>query len=172
MNGLRGPARFVGVIGEQHCNDELAALARAVGAAVARRGGVLVCGGMGGVMEAAAQGAREAGGLTVGILPGHAREDANPFIDIPIVTNLSEARNIVVVRSSEVIIAVGGSYGTLSEIAFALKLGVPVVGLRTWRLARDPAEAGGFVDPIVRATTPEQAVELAWQVLERRGASR
>lgn len=166
---MRKRPRFVGVIGEQDCSAELATLARAVGTEIARRGGVLVCGGMGGVMAAAAQGAQAAGGLTVGILPGQDRAAANPFIDIPIVTNLGEARNIVVVRSSEVIIAVGGSYGTLSEIAFALKLGVPVVGLRTWRLAKDGADAP-FVDPIVRAATPEQAVELAWQLLERRSA--
>ena len=159
--------RFVGVIGEQDCSAELAALARAVGEGIARRGGVLVCGGMGGVMAAAAQGAKAAGGLTVGILPGETRAAANPFIDIPIVTNLGEARNVIVVRSSEVLIAVGGYYGTLSEIAFALKLGVPVVGLRTWRLAKDGVDAP-FVDPIVRAETPEQAVELAWQLLERR----
>lgn len=169
MRRVQHRPRFVGVIGEQDCSAELAALARAVGEGIARRGGVLVCGGMGGVMAAATEGARAAGGLTVGILPGQDRSAANPFIDVPIVTNLGEARNIVVVRSSEVIIAVGGGYGTLSEIAFALKLGVPVVGLRTWRLAKDGDPR--FVDPIVRADTPQQAVELAWQLLDQRTSS-
>ncbi|HEY8498229.1 MAG TPA: TIGR00725 family protein [Limnochordales bacterium] len=164
---MAGPVRMIGVIGEQECSAETAAAAYAVGAGIARRGGVLVCGGMGGVMEAAARGAREAGGLTVGILPGTDRASANPFIAIPIPTGMGEGRNVLVVRASQAVIAIGGSYGTLSEIAFALKMGVPVVGLRTWRLAKDDPTAPPLPDPIVRAATPEQAVELAWRLSER-----
>ncbi|WP_324715563.1 TIGR00725 family protein [Carboxydochorda subterranea] len=152
---------FIGVVGEQECAPEMAALAERVGEALARRGAVLVCGGMGGVMEAAARGAKRAGGLTVGILPGAHRSSANPFIDVPIVTNLGEARNSIVVRSAQAIVAVGGSYGTLSEIAFALKLGIPVVGLATWRLDKDGHGREGFQDPIVRVSDPETAVETA-----------
>lgn len=161
---------FIGVIGEQDCPADLAALAEQVGAEIARRGAVLVCGGMGGVMAAAARGAKAAGGLTVGILPGGDRSEANPYVDIPIVTNLGEARNSIVVRTSEALVAVGGSYGTLSEIAFALKLGIPVVGLWTWRLARDAAEKRPFPDPIVRAETPQQAVAMAWDLIARKQA--
>ena len=157
---------MVGVIGEQACSAELAAMAYAVGAGIARRGGVVVCGGLGGVMEAAARGAREAGGLTIGILPGTDRTAANPFISIPIPTGMGEGRNIIVVRASEAVVAVGGSYGTLSEMAFALKLGVPVVGLRTWRLAKDDPEQASWPDPVVRAASPEEAVELVWRLLE------
>ena len=164
---MAGPVRMIGVIGEQECSAETAAAAYAVGAGIARRGGVLVCGGMGGVMEAAARGAREAGGLTVGILPGTDRASANPFISIPIPTGMGEGRNVLVVRASQAVIAIGGSYGTLSEIALALKMGVPVVGLRTWRLAKDDPAAPPLPDPIVRAATPEQAVELAWRLSER-----
>ncbi|MEW6045766.1 MAG: TIGR00725 family protein [Bacillota bacterium] len=156
---------FIGVIGEQDCSAELAGLAEQVGAEVARRGAVLVCGGMGGVMAAAARGAKAAGGLTVGILPGDDRSAANPYIDIPIVTNLGEARNSIVARTSEALVAVGGSYGTLTEIAFALKLGIPVVGLRTWRLAKDAGKESEFPDPIIRAETPQQAVAIAWDLL-------
>lgn len=154
---------MVGVIGEQACSPELAALAYEVGARIARRGGVLVCGGMGGVMEAAARGAAENGGLTVGILPGSDRSSANPFIAIPIPTGMGEGRNVIVVRASQAIVAIGGSYGTLSEMAFALKLGVPVVGLRTWRLSRDDPSQPPLPDPVIRASTPEEAVELAWR---------
>ena len=134
------------------------ALAEQVGAEVARRGAVLVCGGLGGVMEAAARGAREAGGLTIGIVPGTSAGEANPFIDVPIVTGLGEARNALVVQSSDAVIAIAGAYGTLSEIALALKMGVPVIGLGTWQL-RAP---DGSVPPIVATQTAAEAVEKAF----------
>jgi hypothetical protein len=140
---------------------EILALAEQVGAALAQRCAVLICGGLGGVMEAAAHGARAAGGLTVGILPGASAEDANPFIDIPVVTDLGEARNALVVRSADAIIAIAGAYGTLSEIALALKMNVPVIGLGTWQL-RAP---DGSVPPIVAVQSADQAVQKAFEVI-------
>ena len=148
---------FVAVVGDGHCSAEVGALAEAVGRELAQRGAVLVCGGLGGVMEAACRGAKAAGGLTVGILPGTSRRAANRYVDIPIVTGLGEARNVLVVQSAQAVIAVHGEYGTLSEIAHALKLGIPVVGLRTWELAKE----GRPRQTIVPALTPQEAVEQA-----------
>jgi uncharacterized protein (TIGR00725 family) len=108
--------------------------AEAVGRVVAARGHVLVCGGRGGVMEAACRGAKAAGGLTLGILPGEDVSDANEYIDIPVLTGMGSGRNIIVARTANALIAIGGAYGTLSEIAFGLMLGRPVVGLGTWEL--------------------------------------
>ena len=154
----------IGVIGEQDARPEMRKLAEEVGREVARRGGVLVCGGLGGVMEAASRGAAAEGGTVVGILPGTRWEEANPYVTVPVVTGLGEARNVVVVRSSDALVAVGGGYGTLSEIAYALKLGVPVVGLYTWELSRPDLEG----DPILRARDAVQAVEMAWESAQRR----
>ena len=114
--------------------DSLLAHAEAVGAELARRGAVLICGGLGGAMEAACRGARGAGGTTVGILPGMDREHANPYVDVAIPTGMGEMRNALVVRAADAVIAVGGGFGTLSEIALALKAGKPVVGIETWEL--------------------------------------
>ena len=138
------------------------ALAEQAGSEIARRGAVLVCGGLGGVMEAAARGAHTAGGLTVGILPGPSADEANPYIDVPVATGLGEGRNTLVVRSSEAIIVVAGSYGTLSEIVLALKMEVPVIGLGTWQL-RAP---DGSIPPIIPAQTAAEAVEKAFSVLQ------
>lgn len=148
---------FIAVIGDGRCSTEVAALAEAVGRELARRGAVLVCGGLGGVMEAACRGAKAAGGLTVGILPGTSRREANRYVDVPIVTGLGEARNVLVVQSAQAVIAIHGEYGTLSEIAHALKLGIPVVGLHTWELAK----GGERREAIVRAGTAQEAVEKA-----------
>ncbi len=148
---------FVAVIGSATSSPALARMAEAVGREIARQGHVLVCGGRGGVMEAACRGARAAGGLSVGILPGADRSDANPYVDIPIATGLGEARNAVLVRTADAVIAVGGEYGTLSEIGLALKMGKPVVGLGTWGLA----PPGDGPDPVVRAETPAEAVAAA-----------
>ena len=156
---------FVAVIGSAACDEPAAALAHEVGGEIARRGAVLVCGGRGGVMEAACWGAREAGGLTVGILPGTDRAEANPYVDVPIVTGLGEARNALVVRSADAVIAVSGGYGTLSEIGLALKMGRPVVGLGTWELS----QAGQPVAGVVRAESPAQAVELAVSLARQEG---
>ncbi|MBW1823490.1 MAG: TIGR00725 family protein [Deltaproteobacteria bacterium] len=141
----------IGVIGAGQCSKEIEQLAEEVGKEIARNKATLVCGGLGGVMEASAKGAKQEGGNTVGILPGVSFEDANPFIDIPIVTGLSHARNVLVVRSSHALIAIEGGYGTLSEIAIALKIGKPVVGLRTWKISEE----------IVTVETPQEAVKKA-----------
>jgi conserved hypothetical protein, DprA/Smf-related, family 1 len=126
-------------------------LAEEVGREIAKRKGVLICGGLTGVMEGAARGAKKEGGLTIGIIPSESADDANPFIDIPIVTGLRDARNIIVVRSSEAIIAIHGKYGTLSEIAFAFKFKVPVIGLHTWDITQDIIIASNAVDAVEKA---------------------
>jgi uncharacterized protein (TIGR00725 family) len=148
---------LVSVIGAGKCDEETYAAAEQVGRALALRGATVVCGGLGGVMEAACKGAKGAGGRTIGILPGIDHTEANAYVEIPIVTGLGEARNVIVVRSGRAVVAVGGEYGTLSEIAFALKFGIPVIGLGTWQLARDARVLSG----IVEASDPSEAVELA-----------
>lgn len=147
----------IGVIGAGQCSLDIERLAEEVGREIAKEKALLICGGLGGVMEASARGAKKEGGVTVGILPGFSFEDANPFIDIPIVTGLSHARNILVVRSSQAIIAVEGGYGTLSEIGIALKLKIPVVGLRTWDVSKQ----------IVTVETPKDAVKKAIGLISR-----
>src|SRR6058998_503089 len=160
-------ALHIGVVGEGACSRATARTAERVGAAIARAGGVVFCGGRTGVMEAASRGAARAGGAVVGVLPGFDRRDANRWVTIPVVTGMDQARNVVLVRSCDAVIAVGGSYGTLSEIALALKLGVPVVGLRTWRLAQPEARRV----PLRRARDADEAVRLAMRAA-RRGARR
>jgi uncharacterized protein (TIGR00725 family) len=128
-----------------------------VGRGLAERGAVVVCGGLGGVMEAACRGAKSAGGATLGILPGLDRADANEFVDVAVPTGLGEARNTLVVRAADAIVAVGGEWGTLSEIAFALKAGKRVIGLDTWELSK----GGRPIEGIVAAATAEEAAELA-----------
>ena len=155
----------IGVIGEGVCSARVARDAERVGAAIARAGAVLLCGGLHGVMEAASRGAAEAGGVVVGLLPGFRRRDANRWVTIPIVTGMDQARNVVLVRSCDALVAIGGMYGTLSEIALALKLGIPVVGLRTWRL-RQPE---GRRVPLVVAASPEDAVARAVRAASRSG---
>jgi uncharacterized protein (TIGR00725 family) len=127
-------AVYVGVIGGRSCSGEIAELAFQVGRGIAEQGWILVCGGMGGVMEQACRGARSRNGVTLGILPGNSRDRGNPYLSCSVVTGLGEARNVLVVKSSQALIAVDGSYGTLSEIALANAAGIPVVGLRSWRL--------------------------------------
>ncbi|MCK4450535.1 MAG: TIGR00725 family protein, partial [Anaerolineae bacterium] len=128
---------MIAVIGGSAPTAEEAAAAEAVGRALAEGGAILVCGGLRGVMEAACRGAKSAGGLTIGILPGTDRSEANPYVDIPIVTGIRCARNAIITRTAQAVVAVGGSYGTLSEIGFALSFGVPVVGLGTWEPRRE-----------------------------------
>jgi uncharacterized protein (TIGR00725 family) len=113
-------------------------------------------------MEAAAKGAKDAGGITVGILPGDRACSANGYIDIPIVTGLGNARNVINVLTSQVIIGIHGAYGTLSEIALALKFGTPVVGLETWTLS---PPAGEPLPPILTAASPEEAVTMAFNLV-------
>lgn len=154
---------LISVIGGSQCTEEEAKLAEAVGRGLATRGHILVCGGLGGVMEAACRGAREAGGTTVGILPSTSRQDANPYVDIPIVTGLGHARNAVVVNSGAAVIAIGGSYGTLSEIGLARAASIPVVGLKTWHLRRQGEEKGA----IIRARTAAEAVDKALALAQK-----
>lgn len=147
----------VAVIGAAVADPELEAQAEAVGAALGSRGAVVVCGGLGGVMAAACRGARAQGATTIGLLPGRDRADANPWVSVAIATGLGELRNGLVVRAADAVVAVGGEFGTLSEIGFALKLGRPVVGLGTWELAR----GGRPFDGVVRAASPQEAAERA-----------
>ncbi len=140
----------IGVIGAGECDEALARRAEEVGQGLAEAGAVLVCGGMGGVMAAACRGAKLAGGLTVGILPGQDRVEANPFVDIAVATGINEARNLAIIRTADALIAVGGSFGTLSEIGFALKAGKRVIGLETWDIAG-----------VEKADSPGVAVRLA-----------
>jgi len=153
----------VAVVGSGSAEREHQVLAEEVGRLLATRGALVVCGGLGGVMEAACRGAKGAGGTTVGILPGLDRHEANAWVDVAIPTGLGEARNAVVVRAADVLVAIGGEFGTLSEIAFALKTGKPVVGIDTWELSR----RGVAATEVVRAGTPAQAVEGALQLARR-----
>lgn len=154
----------IAVVGAGEAGAELVATAEQVGARLGEAGVVLVCGGLGGVMEAACRGAREAGGSTVGLLPGTDRGAANPFVDIAIPTGLGEARNALVVRAGEAVIAVGGGYGTLAEIGFALEARLPVVGIATW----EPARAGRAVDDIERVESAVEAVDRAIELARAR----
>ncbi|MDY6950727.1 MAG: TIGR00725 family protein [Thermodesulfobacteriota bacterium] len=141
--------RMIGVIGAGQCDEMTYEQARKVGAGIAKAGATLVCGGLGGVMKGACQGAHEAGGQTVGILPGADKAQANPYVMIPIVSDLGHARNILIVRTADILVAIAGGYGTLSEISIGLKLGKPVIGLHTW-----PNMKG-----IQYVTTPEEVLE-------------
>ncbi|MBN2099248.1 MAG: TIGR00725 family protein [Dehalococcoidia bacterium] len=148
---------LVAVVGGSTCSAEDARVAEAVGQGLATRGATLVCGGMGGVMEAACRGAKSAGGLTVGILPGDDPRSANQHVDLPVVTGMGHARNAIVVKTAQAVIAVDGSYGTLSEIALALQNGIAVIGLGTWALSLH----GQADRSIVQARDAEEAVEKA-----------
>ena len=145
------------VVGPNQASAEELAAAERVGRGLAERGAVVVCGGLGGAMEAACRGAKQAGGTTVGILPGTDRREANRWVDVAVATGLAEGRNALVVRTADAVIAVGGAYGTLSEIALALRAQLPVVGVGTWELFR----GGRRDESIVYAETPERAVDLA-----------
>jgi uncharacterized protein (TIGR00725 family) len=142
---------YIGVIGGSEASESILGQAEEVGKLIAKSGSVLVCGGLGGVMAAAARGAKSEGGLTIGILPGDRRSDANRYIDIAIATNMGYARNAIIAQTCDSLVAVGGRYGTLSEIGFGLALGKTVVGLDSWRL-----EQG-----MIRAEDPNDAVSKA-----------
>jgi uncharacterized protein (TIGR00725 family) len=150
---------FIGVIGGGDCSDEVYKLAEQVGGRIAKAGAILVCGGLGGVMEAASKGAKKEGGTTVGILPGIDKSQANSYIDFPVVTGLGEGRNLLVIRNSDVVIALPGEYGTLSEIGFCLKLGKPIVGLFTWNVS----------EAIIKAENAEEAVRIALSKVKKDG---
>ncbi len=152
--------RFVAVIGGAQASQQEIRLAEEVGRKLAKRGVVLVCGGLGGVMEAACRGASSGGGLTIGILPGENRRAANSYVQIPIVTGIGYARNVAVVKSAQAVIAVGGSYGTLSEIGHALQSGIPVIGLGTWSLSKNGKTNGSIVSAQNSAEAVDMALEL------------
>jgi uncharacterized protein (TIGR00725 family) len=153
---MKDHSLFIAVIGGSDVSPEAAALAEEVGKEIARQKAVLVCGGMGGVMEAACKGASAEGGLTIGILPEN-REQANRYVAIPIVTGVGYARNIAVVKTCQAVIAVDGAYGTLTEIGYALQYGIPVIGLDTWDIV-NKAHQG---QEIIRAKNAKEAVALA-----------
>jgi uncharacterized protein (TIGR00725 family) len=154
----------ISVIGAGDCTPAEAAQAEAVGRGVAARGAVLITGGLGGVMAAASKGARAAGGLVVGVLPTGRAEDANPHVDVALVTGMGDARNVIVAGSADAAIAVGGRLGTLSEIAFALKRGIPVVGLGSW--SPDPSRVGG--PGVIPASDAAEAVAKAFAAIGKR----
>jgi uncharacterized protein (TIGR00725 family) len=146
--------RIIGVIGSGRANASLTGIAEEVGRLIATREALLVCGGLGGVMEGAARGAKAAGGTTIGILPQATKEMANQYIDVPIATGFGEGRNVIIIRTSDALIAIGGEYGTLSELAFALKMGKPVIGINTWE-----------IQGIIKADTAEDAVNSAFRLV-------
>jgi uncharacterized protein (TIGR00725 family) len=153
--------KFIAVIGNSKASAQEIKLAEEIGREIAKNGAVLVCGGLDGVMEAACRGAVSEGGLTVGILPGTSRTDANQYVKIPIVTGIGYARNIIVVKSAQAVIAVGGGYGTLTEIGYALKNGLPVIGLGTWKLSKTEKTD----DAIIRADNAVDAVTIALEMI-------
>jgi uncharacterized protein (TIGR00725 family) len=147
----------VAVVGGGHAPPEECDQAARVGRALAEAGVVVVCGGLGGVMEAACRGARDGGGTSVGILPGADRDNANTYVDVALATGMGEGRNVLVVRNADAVVAVGGEFGTLSEVALALQAGISVIGLGTWELAK----GGRPVPGVMPASSPEQAADLA-----------
>jgi len=146
--------KIVGVIGAGKAEEELLKIAEKVGSLLAKKGLMLINGGLGGVMEASAKGAFHEGGITIGVLPTGNKEDANPYIKIPIPTGMGEMRNALIVRASDILIAIGGEYGTLSEIALALKTGKKVIGIKTWK-----------IPGIIEADTAEEALILVLKSL-------
>ncbi len=154
--------KFIAVIGGGECSPQDAELAEEVGREIARQGAVLICGGMGGIMEAACKGASSEGGLTIGILPVDSRQLANPYVQIPIVTGMGPARNVAVVKSAQAVIAIDGSYGTLSEIGHALQSSIPVIGLKTWSIALNQQADNS----IIPARTPAEAVSKAISLIK------
>jgi uncharacterized protein (TIGR00725 family) len=147
---------IIGIIGAANTDAITLALAEEVGRLVAKKGAILVCGGLGGIMEAACRGAKSAGGRTVGILPQATKEMANQYVDVAIATGFGEGRNVIIARTADAVIAVAGEYGTLSELAYTLKMGKPVVGIKTWD-----------IKGIVKAETPAAAVDTVFELLHK-----
>jgi hypothetical protein len=154
---VRQHPRYIAVIGRGECTPQEAELAEEVGKQLAKRGAVLVCGGRGGVMEAACRGAKGAGGTTIGILPGVDRRDANVYVDLAIATGMGEGRNLAIILTVDGVIALPGEFGTLSEISFALMYNKPVVSLCSWEVS----------DRIRRVGTPAEAVEFIMLEVEK-----
>ncbi len=160
---------IISVIGGSKANPEHLALAEEVGRELAKRQVMVACGGLQGVMEAVCKGAKAAGGTTIGILPGRTSKEANNYVDIPIVTTMGFSRNVIVVNTGDAVIAIGGAFGTLSEIAYALGDGIPVIALKTWPLTikgdGDPIENG-----MIESSNPVDAVEKAIAAAMARGS--
>jgi uncharacterized protein (TIGR00725 family) len=152
-----GGVTHVAVVGPGRASVEEEVAAERIGAELAAAGAIVVTGGLGGVMSAACRGARSAGGTTLGLLPGDDRADANEWVTVAVPTGLGEGRNVLVVRAADAIVAVGGAYGTLSEIALALRTGTPVVGWRTWDLTSPAGEQA----PILHVDDPIEAARTA-----------
>jgi len=155
---------IIAVIGNREADPAQLRLAEEVGREIARAGAVLICGGLAGVMSAACKGAQSEGGLTIGVLPGDSANAANKYVQIPLVTNMGYARNVIIVKSAHAVIAVGGGYGTLTEIGYALDAKIPVIGLNTWSLSRN----GEKEKSIIRARSATEAVNLAMEKIEGR----
>ena len=152
--------KLIAVIGGSQPTSKETKVAEEVGRQLAKQGAILVCGGLGGVMEATCKGATAEGGITIGILPGDNRQAANPYVQIPIVTGIGYARNVAVVKSAQAVIAIGGNYGTLTEIGHALQSDLPVIGLDTWAISRN----GEQDDSIIPAGSPAEAVKKALEL--------
>ncbi len=157
---------LISVIGGGAPSARAYELAEAVGRELAQRGAVVVCGGLSGVMEAACKGAKSAGGVTIGLMPGSDPRAANPWVDYPVMTGMGYARNVIVVKTGRAAIAVDGAYGTLSEIAHALGDGTPVIGLETWEMT----SGDGYQLEVTRADSPVDAVEKAIAAAHERDA--
>jgi uncharacterized protein (TIGR00725 family) len=145
--------KIIAVIGGSEVDRKDLKIAEEVGSLIGKKGAVLITGGMGGVMEAASRGAKQSGGLVIGILPTADRESANPYVDIPILTGLGEVRNTIIARTCDCAIAISGKYGTLSEIAYCMMFKKPVIGIHTWKINA----------PIIKAKTAQEAIDIAFK---------
>ena len=152
------------VIGTRKPSPEESSLAEEVGRELAKNGITLICGGLGGVMEDACRGARAEGGLTIGVIPGDDPKSANPYVQIPIVTGIGYARNVIIVKTAQAIIAVGGGYGTLTELGYALDSKKPVIGLKTWKFSRN----NRMDKSIIRVNNAKEAVSKALKQVKRK----
>jgi len=156
---MRKKNLIIGIIGASETDEKTTQIAYQIGKEIARREYILVCGGMSGVMESACKGAKDAGGMTIGILPGKDKTEANPYVDIPIVTAMSHARNAIIVRTADLLIAIGGKYGTLSEIALAKVIDKPIIGVGTWDITG-----------VIRVKTVEEAMEKVEKIVRKLGS--
>ena len=155
---------IIAVIGTRKPSPEESSLAEEVGRELAKNGITLICGGWGGVMEDACRGARAEGGLTIGVIPGDDPKSANPYVQIPIVTGIGYARNVIIVKTAQAIIAVGGGYGTLTELGYALDSKKPVIGLKTWKFSRN----NRMDKSIIRVNSAKEAVSKALKQVKRK----
>jgi uncharacterized protein (TIGR00725 family) len=150
--------KLIAVIGAGQCDQRIYNLAEQIGRKLAEHGLVIICGGLAGVMEAACKGAKEVGGVTIGVLPGDDPTSANAYVDIAIATGMGIGRNIIIIRSAQAVLAVNGSYGTLSELAYALQLQKPIIGLETWDVS----------EKILTVSNPQQALQKVLDIVDAR----